>query len=163
MPQKWQQWPDETGSGGAIANKFNSTSLLSQSYHSTAVKHGPCLLTEKKSQAFETKCMRKLLRISFLEQKTNDWVRSKISSLVGGQEPPLATVKRRKLAWFGHVTRYDSLSKTLEFGIRCGWQKKCWLDNIKQGPPAEMTRRGSLFNRPSCPPDEQIGQGTELN
>ena len=31
----------------------------------------------------------------------------------GFREPLLATVKRRKLAWFGHVTRHDSLSKTV--------------------------------------------------
>ena len=40
-----------------------------------AVKHGPCLLTlKKKIKAFETNCLRKLLRISYLEHKTNDWV-----------------------------------------------------------------------------------------
>ena len=33
--------------------------------------------------------------------------------LVGPQEPLLATVKRWKLAWFGHITRHDSLSKTI--------------------------------------------------
>ena len=27
-------------------------------------------------------------------------------------------------------------------------------------PPTEKTGRGSLLNRPSCPPDDQIGQGT---
>ena len=43
---------------------------------------------------------------------TNDWVRSKINFLVGPQEPLLATVERRKLSWFGHVTRHDSLFKT---------------------------------------------------
>ena len=32
-------------------------------------------------QAFETKCMNKLLCISYLEHKTNDWVRSKSNSL----------------------------------------------------------------------------------
>ena len=47
-----------------------------------------------------------------MEYKTNDRVRGKINFLVGPQEPLLATVKRRKLAWFGHVTRHDSLSKT---------------------------------------------------
>ena len=63
---------------------------------------GPYLLTpEKRIQVFETKCLRKLLRISHLEHKTNDWVRSKINFLVGPQEPLLATVKRRKLSWFG--------------------------------------------------------------
>ena len=55
----------------------------------------------------------KLLPISSLEHKTNDWVWSKISFLVGPQEPLLATVKRRKRAWFGHVTRHDSLSTGL--------------------------------------------------
>ena len=47
-------------------------------------------------------------------------VRSKINSLVGPQEPPLATVKRRKLAWFGHVTHHDSLSKTILQGTLKG-------------------------------------------
>ena len=51
----------------------------------------------KRIQAFETKCLRKLLRISYLEHKTNDWFRSKINFLVVPQEPLLATVRRRKL------------------------------------------------------------------
>ena len=67
----------------------------------------------KRTQAFETKCQRKLLRISYLEHKTNHWVWSKINSLVGPQEPLLATVKIRKFAWYGHVTRHDHLSKTM--------------------------------------------------
>ena len=58
------------------------------------------------------KCLGKLLRISYMEHKTNDWVRSKIGFLVGPQEPLLATVKRRKLAWLRHVTPHDSLSKS---------------------------------------------------
>ena len=79
-----------------------------------AVKHGPCLLTLKKRiQAFETKCMRKLLHISHLEHKTDDWVQSKINILVGPQEPLLATVKSWELARLRHVTHQDSLSKTI--------------------------------------------------
>ena len=66
---------------------------------------------------------------------------SKINFLVGPQPPLLATVKRWKLAWFGHVTRHDSLSKyilqnTLEGGRHRGQQRKCWTDNIKGGHPA---------------------------
>ena len=49
---------------------------------------------EKKIQAFETKCMRKLLCIFCSEHKTSDRVRSKISFLVCSKEPLLATVKR---------------------------------------------------------------------
>ena len=37
----------------------------------------------KRIQAFETKCLRKSLRMSYLEHKTNDWVQIKINSLVG--------------------------------------------------------------------------------
>ena len=77
--------------------------------------------SKKRIQAFETECLRKLLFISRLEHKTNDWVRSKISFLVGPQEPLLATVKRQKLACFGHVTRHDSLSKTIPSGHLGGW------------------------------------------
>ena len=56
--------------------------------------------SEKRIQAFEAKCLRKLLRLYYLEHKNNDWVRSKISSLVGPHEPHLATVKRRILFFF---------------------------------------------------------------
>ena len=54
--------------------------------------------SEERIQAFDTSCMRKSLRISYLENKTNDWVRSTLNILVGPQEPLLATVKRRKLS-----------------------------------------------------------------
>ena len=89
---------------------------------------------EQRIQTFETKWVRKLLRISYLEHKTNDWVRSKINYLEGPQEPLLATVKRRKLAWFRHLTRHDILSKTILQGTledgRCrGLQRKCRMDN----------------------------------
>ena len=76
--------------------------------------------SEKRIQAFETKSLRKPLRISYLEHKTNVWVRSKINSFVGPQEPLLATIKRQRLAWFRHVIRHDSLSKTILQGTMEG-------------------------------------------
>ena len=124
-------------------------------------------------------CQRELIHIFYLEHKTNDWVWSKFHFVVGPQEHLLATVKRRKFAWFGHVTRHDSLSKstlqgTLEVGDavvgrgNAGWTTPksghngpC--QNRSQGPPAEKTGRGPLLNRPSCPPDDPVGKGTELN
>ena len=65
-------------------------------------------------QAFETQDLRKLSRISYLEHKPNDWVRSKINFLVVPQEPFLATLKRRKLAWLWRVTSHDNFSKISE-------------------------------------------------
>ena len=144
-----------------------------------AVKHRSCLLTLKKRiQAFETKCTRKLLRISYLEHKTNDWERSKINFLVGPQEPLLAIVKRQKLARFAHVTYHEGLSKTilqgtLEGGQHCGQQQKCWMDNIKEWTFLPMLK---LLTRASCrtdwkrisaessfiSPNDPIGQETEL-
>ena len=86
--------------------------------------------------------MRKLLRISCLEHKTNGWVWSKIKFLVGSQEHLQATVKRRKLAWFGHITSHDSLSKTIPQrtvggGRRRGnakWTKSAHARTVHKGP-----------------------------
>ena len=90
---------------------------------------------EKKISTFESKQHRKLLGISYRERKTNEYVREKIEDLVGKQEPLLATVKRRKLAFFGHMMRHDSLSKiiiqgTVEGQRKRGRPKKSWLTNI---------------------------------
>ncbi|CAH1250101.1 Hypp8767 [Branchiostoma lanceolatum] len=68
--------------------------------------------TERKIQAFEMKCMRRLVHITYHEHKTNEYVRQVVRNIVGPKEPLLATVKRRKLQWFGHVTRHDNLAKT---------------------------------------------------
>ena len=93
--------------------------------------------TERKIQAFEMKCLRKLLHIQYWEHKSNFEVRKTVESLVGPQEPVLATVKRRKLLWFGHTTRHDSLCKTILQGTvegarRRGRQRKSWTDNLKE-------------------------------
>ncbi|GFR70754.1 retrovirus-related Pol polyprotein LINE-1 [Elysia marginata] len=93
--------------------------------------------TERWIQIFENKCLRKLLRISHKDHVTSESVRELVVTYVGPQEPLLATVKRRKLAWFGHVTRHDSLSKTILQGTvegkrRRGRQKKARCDNIKE-------------------------------
>ena len=106
---------------------------------------------KKRIQAFETECLRKLLRISYLEYKTNDLVRSKINFLVDPQEPLLATVKRRELEWFGHVTHDDSLSKTVLQGtLEDGRQRKCCLDNIKEWTFLPMPE---LHTKASCRKD----------
>ena len=93
--------------------------------------------TTKRVQTFETKCFRRMLGISWSDRKTNDFVRTQVISRAGPQEPLLATIKRRKLTWFGQVTRHNSLPKTilqgtLEGGRKRGRQAKSWLDNIKE-------------------------------
>ena len=68
------------------------------------------------------KCQRKLLCISYMEHKTNDWVQSKINFRVGFHEPLLANVECWKLVWYGHVTRHNSLFKTTLQGTLEGGQ-----------------------------------------
>ena len=128
--------------------------------------------------AFEIKCLRKLIRISYSEHKTNVWVQSEMNSLMGSQELLQTTVKRRKLAWFWHVTRHDSfyittLQVVLEEGDavvgRGGNAGRttsksghpCQCQSCLHGPPEKRTERGSLLDRPPCPLGDPIGQGTE--
>ncbi|GFS17316.1 UDP-glucuronosyltransferase 2A1-like [Elysia marginata] len=77
-----------------------------------------------------------------------------------------------------HVTRHDSLSKTILQGTvkgkrRRGRQKKAWCDNIKEWPGmvmCELVRSASdrdawrqkLILLPSDPPDDPTGRGTEV-
>ena len=93
--------------------------------------------TTKRLESFETKSYRRLLGISWADRKTNDFVCNKVTNLAGPQEPLLSIVKRRKLSWFGHITRHNALPKTvlqgtLEGGRRRGRQTKCWMDNVKE-------------------------------
>ena len=111
--------------------------------------------SKKNIQAFKTKHLRKLLCISYLERKTNGCVKRMFNFLLGPQEPLLATVKRWKLTWFGHIMSHDSLSKTilqstLEGEWCCSWQRKCWMDNIKEWTSLPMPE---LFTRASCRKD----------
>ena len=96
-----------------------------------------------------------LSRSRWSYHKTNDWVRRKINFLVAPQEPLPATIKRRKLVWFGHVTCHGSLSETilqatLEGGRRHGRQGKCWMDDIKEWTSLFMP---DLLTRASCTRD----------
>ena len=114
--------------------------------------------SKKRILDFNTKCLRKLLNGSYLEHKTNNRLRSKINFLVGPQETLLATVKRRKLAWFRSVTCHDSLSKTILHGtLEGGWcysqQRKCWVDNIKEWTSLPMPE---LLTNASCRKDWEI-------
>ena len=123
-------------------------------------------------QAFDSKYTRKFFSISYLEHKTNDWVRGKIGFLVGPQEPLPATVKRRKLAWFGHVARtprqpLQNHPSGYLGGWTTPWSAEEMLEGQRQradvpahartardGLPRKRLGTWSLLNRPSCPPND---------
>ena len=92
---------------------------------------------EKRTQAFEMRCYRRLLNISYKDHVTNEEVRRKIQAASGEYDELLTLVKKRKLRWFGHVSRSSGLAKTILHGTRKGKrkrgrQKKRWEDNIKE-------------------------------
>ena len=85
----------------------------------------------------EMRCYRKTLRISYKDHVINEGVRVKIQQAIGPHEDLMTMVKRRKLRWYGHVSRSSSLAKTILQGIvkggrRHGRQRKRWEDNIRE-------------------------------
>ena len=61
----------------------------------------------------EKRCYRRILRISYKDHVTNEEVRAKIQQATGPHEDLLTIVKRRKLKWYGHVSRSSGLAKSI--------------------------------------------------
>ena len=87
---------------------------------------------QRRIQAIEMRCWRKILRISYRGHVTN-------------KEVLLTMVKRHKLQWYGHVSRSSGLAKTILHGTvkggrRQGRQRKRWEDNIREWTGLEFGR-----------------------
>ena len=80
--------------------------------------------TERRIQAMEMRCLRKLLGITYIDHISNEEVRNKIRQAIGPHEDLLTTEKRRKLKWDGHVTKYTWLAKTIPQGTVQGGRKR---------------------------------------
>ena len=59
---------------------------------------------QRRKQAMEMRCYRKILGILYKDHVTNEEVRAKIQQAIGPHEYLLTMVKRRKLQWYGHVS-----------------------------------------------------------
>ena len=98
---------------------------------------------EKRTQAFEMRCYRRLWNISYKDHVTNEEVRRKIQAAIKEYDELLTLVKKRKRRWFGHVSMPSSLAKTILQGTvkgkrKRGRQKKRWEDNIKEWTGMDM-------------------------
>ena len=78
---------------------------------------------QRRIQAMEMRCYRKILRISYKDHVTNEEVRAKIQQALGPHEDLLTIVKRRTLQWYGHVSRSSGLAKTILQGTMKGGKK----------------------------------------
>ena len=100
---------------------------------------------EKKILAMEMRCYRKILGIHYTDHVTNNEIRRKIKEAIGPHDDLLTAVKKRKLKWYGHVSRSSGLAKTIlqgtvRGGRRRGRQKKRWEDNIGEWTGLDLAK-----------------------
>ena len=93
--------------------------------------------TWSRVHTFKNNYLRRLTCISFILNKSTEFLRNLSAARVGPQELPTSweTVKRRKLVWCGHVTRRNSLYKnvlkcTLSVVHERGRQKKSLMEDL---------------------------------
>ena len=78
------------------------------------------------------KCYRKILRISWIERKTN----ASVLEQLGVKAPQLLNlIKKQKLSYFGHIKRHNTLEKqflegTCEGRRGRGRPRRRWTQNI---------------------------------
>ena len=68
---------------------------------------------ERKIQALEMRCYRKLLNISCKDHVTNEEVRNRNQNATGVHDDLLTMVKKRKLRWYGHISRCSGIAKKI--------------------------------------------------
>ena len=64
-------------------------------------------------RAMEMRCYSKILRISYKCHVTNEEVCAKTQQAIEPHEGLLTIVKRRRLKWYGHVSRSSGLAKII--------------------------------------------------
>ena len=72
----------------------------------------------------EMRCYSKILRVSYKDHVTNEEVCAKIQQAIGPHEDLLTIVKKRKLQWYGHVSRSSGLTKTISQGTVKGGRRQ---------------------------------------
>ena len=93
----------------------------------------------------EIRCYCKILHISYKDHVTNEEVHAKIQQATGPHKDLLTIVKRRKLQWYGHVSRSSDLAITIlqgtvKGGRRQGRQRKRWEDNVGEWTGLEFAK-----------------------
>ena len=92
---------------------------------------------QRRIQALEMRCFRRLLNISYEDHVTNGEVLNRIQNATGMHDDLLTMVKKRELRWYGHISRCFGMAKTILQGTvkgarRRGRQKKRYEDKIKE-------------------------------
>ena len=89
---------------------------------------------DKRIEAFELWCYKRLLRVSWKDKRTNNWMLEKIGSPLILRD----TIRKRKLSYFGHIMRREeSIKKQIFQGTMEGCRGRgrpvtAWADDIKK-------------------------------
>jgi len=117
-------------------SKYTKLRLLRALVFPIATYGAECRVLKKvdtnKIAAFELWCYRRLLRISWVDKRTNQWVLEKI----GPCRRLLDKINERKLKFLGHIARTSGMTKDLLFGTVIGKRgrgrpKTRMSDNVK--------------------------------
>ena len=89
---------------------------------------------EQRITAFENKCYRRILRVPWVERRTNEDIRNVLNV---SKDWLLQYVRKQKLGYFGHIVRHDGLEKrVLEAyipGKRSRGRPRCrWDETVKE-------------------------------
>ena len=100
---------------------------------------------ERRIQAMEMRCYRKLLYISYKDHVTTEEANAKIQQAIGPHEDLPTIIKRCKLQWYGHVSHSSGPAKTIlqgtvKGGRRQGRERKRWEDNIREWTGLEFAK-----------------------
>ena len=98
---------------------------------------------QRRIQAMEMRCFRKILHISYKDHFTDEKVRAKIQQAITPHEDLLTIIKRCKLQWYGHISHSSGLAKTtlqdtVKGGRRQGRQKR--LEDIREWTDQEFAK-----------------------
>ena len=131
--------------------KYTNQAKGSQSLHFSTSTHG-CegwtlnIADEKRLNAFEMKCYRRMLGISCTEHRKNSDILRQLNILPGSL---LNMVKTRKLRFFGHLKRHQNpecqiLEGKIEGKRRKGRPTRRWEQDIGEWLKMEITEAGRL-------------------
>ena len=112
-----------------ISSKIRLMRSLAMSIFLYACETWTIIADIERILALEMNCFRKLLSISYRDHITNEEAKTRIGNAIGPYEDLLTSVIRRKLKWYGHITRSSGLAKTIlqgtvQGGRRRGRQRK---------------------------------------